>query len=105
MAFRADPAAAFLRDFGTTVVCGSLTTTGTLESLTIVATESDLGMVQTTRHVLRIPFGSLGTIVPDTALTIGGVAYVVSYAGDDAMSRVGPFAEDNLVEPVIVRRG
>lgn len=102
MAFTPDPAAAFLGDFGVAVVAGATTTTGILDEQVVVE-DGDLGAAQVVRRVLRIPAGTL-TLAPDDAVTVGGVAYRVRYVGEDVRTRLAQFADDGLLETVILTR-
>lgn len=73
-------AATLLNDFGTTVVNGSTSTTGILDTRD-EGEEVGGFIVQQRRLVLTIVTGSGGTIVDGTTLTVGGRDYRVDGNG------------------------
>ena len=104
MPFVPDPAAAFLSDFGATVVRGSFTTTGTLEVRPVLFEDAELGGVQSEKLLLTVPRGALGTLAADQALTVAGVAYTVSLVGDAARRATG-VTESGQFDHAVLRRG
>ena len=73
-------AATMLTDFGTTVVNGSTSTTGTLDQRD-EAEEQNGFVVQQRRLVLTLVTGTGGAIVDGTVLTVGGRRYRVDGNG------------------------
>lgn len=74
MSFQGADAAAFLADFGVSVVNGASATTGILSARDVLDPASGVVL---RRQVLRMQTGTGGTITEDTDLTVDGATHRV----------------------------